>query len=244
MLPIISLTAFRILWVRLSLGKKRIYLLFKDRFHIRSKISSLRLGVIRASFVFGLIFGAVCDIIVVDKSKEVNKMLEKLIPTDFDKVYALMEKSFPPDEHRPYDGQKALLDNPLYNIYVLPDGGDIKAFITLWQFEKLIFIEHFAVNPDYRNSGTGSRILQEIKSSFPCMICLEAELPDNELAQRRICFYERNGFCANDFPYVQPIYSEGQNPLPLVIMTSGRKITENEFDEIKNLLYRNVYNVK
>ena len=43
-------------------------------------------------------------------------MIEKLKIQDFDTIYDLMEMSFPSDEYRTYDEQKALLNNPGYSI--------------------------------------------------------------------------------------------------------------------------------
>ena len=105
-----------------------------------------------------------------------------------------MEISFPKDEYRNYDKQLSLMDNPAYRIYVMPDmeTDDIKAFIAVWEFETIVYIEHFAVNPDHRNNGLGSKILCEIIKIVNKTICLEVELPENELAVRRIGFYERN----------------------------------------------------
>ena len=90
-------------------------------------------------------------------------MLEKLNIKDFDKVYEIMEQSFPKDEYRPYEGQKALLEEEPYQIYVFRDGADedIKGFITVWEYEELVFVEHLAVSPRYRNGGLGSVILKE-----------------------------------------------------------------------------------
>lgn len=166
-------------------------------------------------------------------------MLKKIDKTDFDKVYEIMETSFPTDERRRYGEQKALLDNNRYGIYVLND--DIKAFAAVWEFEKVVFIEHLAVNPMFRNSGIGSDFLQQLGAHFSKMIFLEVELPENEIAKRRIKFYERNGFFLNEYDYVQPSMSEGKNAIPLMIMTSGAKIDECEFEEIKNMLYTHVY---
>lgn len=169
-------------------------------------------------------------------------MLQKLDINDFDRVYSLMEKSFPTDERRPYEKQKALLSEPMYSIYgVKSDSGQVTAFITVWQFEHFAYVEHFAVDPDCRGGGMGSAMLREIVSKLSCMVCLEVELPETDMAKRRIAFYERNGFVTNDYPYIQPPYSEGQKPLPLIIMTSGRTVSEDEFEAMKGLLYRFVY---
>lgn len=172
-------------------------------------------------------------------------MLQKLDINDFDRVYSLMEKSFPTDERRPYEKQKALLSKPMYSIYgVKADSGEVTAFITVWQFDDFAYVEHFAVDPDCRGGGMGSKVLRELVSELACLVCLEVELPETDIAKRRIAFYERNGFVTNNYPYIQPPYSEDQAPLPLIIMTSGRTISADEFEVIKGLLYRNVYKVK
>ena len=170
-------------------------------------------------------------------------MIQKLKTQDFDNVYRLMEQSFPPDERRTYTEQKSLLSNPQYCIYILPDtaASNIKAFLAVWTFKDFVFIEHFAVNPLYRNSGIGSAMLKEAVQQIPYMVCLEVELPVQETAKRRIGFYERNGFFLNHYPYMQPPISDGRSPIPLLIMTNQNAISENRFQEIKNTLYKNVY---
>lgn len=172
-------------------------------------------------------------------------MIQKLKTQDFDNIYRLMEQSFPPDERRTYAEQKSLLSNPQYCIYILPDtaSSGIKAFLAVWTFNDFVFIEHFAVNPLYRNSGFGSAMLKEAVQQMHHMVCLEVELPVQETAKRRIGFYERNGFFLNHYPYMQPPISDGRSPVPLLIMTSGSSISEERFLEIKNVLYKNVYHV-
>lgn len=172
--------------------------------------------------------------------------LETLQVKDFDKVYSIMEESFPIDERRTYEEQKALLDNELYNIYVLYDNenDNIKAFIAIWSFDDFAFVEHLAVSSLYRNGGIGALILQEVKKLLSSMICLEVELPEEEMARRRIGFYERNGFYYNDYEYMQPAISKDRNEIPLRIMTTGGKVIEDRFNEIKSILYKNVYGVE
>ncbi len=147
-------------------------------------------------------------------------MIEKLKTQDFDTIYDLMEMSFPSDEYRTYDEQKALLNNPAYSIYVLYDESqDIKAFIAVWGFNKFAFIEHFAVNPEHRNSGIGAYILNELVKLLGKTVCLEVEPPETEMASRRIGFYKRNSFFFNEYPYMQPPISQGKKAIPLFIMT-------------------------
>lgn len=172
-------------------------------------------------------------------------MLRKLQTDEFDAFFSLLEVSFPPDEYRNYAEQKALLTDARYSIYVLPDTANVRiqAVITVWQFADFAFIEHFAVNPVYRNQGLGARILREIGRLLPCPLCLEAELPKTDLAERRIGFYKRNGFFVNDYPYIQPSYSEGKNPVPLLIMTTSGSVSAERFCAIRKTLYSEVYKI-
>lgn len=171
-------------------------------------------------------------------------MLNILDLDDFDQMYRLMEASFPRDEHRPYAAQRALFADPAYRVYAHYKGNDLLAFLAVWDLGSFAFIEHFAVKPECRGGGLGSRLLQELASLLNKPLCLEAELPDSDLARRRIGFYQRNGFCQNPYPYTQPALAEDQNPIPLCILTSPNPITEPEFLSIRNALYKKVYNVK
>ncbi len=173
-----------------------------------------------------------------------EKMLAKLTRKDFDKMFALMEKSFPVDELRTYEDEKALLDIPEYDVYYLPEAdGGVLGFITAWKFKAFSYLDHFAVNPDRRNGGIGAGILNETVKTLGGLVCLEVELPETEIAKRRIAFYTRNGFYLNDFPYVQPPISKGRQPVPLQLMTTGGRISDGDFGAIKSELYRNVYKV-
>ena len=72
---------------------------------------------------------------------------------------------------------------------------------------------------------------------------MEVELPETEMAARRIGFYERNGFYYNDYFYMQPPIAEGRNAIPLRLMTTGGPLDEEEFSRMQGLLYKNVYGV-
>ena len=163
-------------------------------------------------------------------------MLQRINETDFPEIYRIMQDSFSDDEYRPYDEQLALFEEPEYRIYYMPAG-----FLAVWEFESFIYIEHFAVDPALRNSGTGSAMLQELVKQYQKPICLEVELPEDELTRRRIGFYERNGFVFNEYPYIQPPISKGKSPVPLRIMTYRSEITREEFQKMKEILYRRVY---
>ena len=172
-----------------------------------------------------------------------NMMIRKLKRKDFDSVFQIIEASFPEDEYRTYDEQKALLDNEAYEVYTVLnyDDNTIKSFIAVLEFDYFVFIEHFAVNPTHRNNGVGSEFLRKFVRMQEKIVCLEVEPPDNEMASRRIGFYKRNNFFLNKYPYTQPPISVGKNPVNLLIMTYGRYINNMEFAKIKKEIFTQVY---
>ena len=168
-------------------------------------------------------------------------MIEKLEIKEFDTVYAIMERSFPLEEYRSYEDQKALLKKPAYRIYAAKGNGKILGFAAVWQLEDWLFLEHLAVDPRCRNRGIGAELLGFLAES---RCCLEVELPETDISRRRIGFYERNGFFLNGYPYVQPSLGEGRSPVPLLIMTSGSTIPPEAFASLQKLLYSRVYGQK
>lgn len=171
-----------------------------------------------------------------------NLSLQKLKDEDFDKVFDIMQESFPKNEYRPYEQQKALLNKDNYTIYAkYAEDGNVIAFIAVWYLRGYVFIEHFAVNSRYRNGGIGSKILNELKTVVDKPICLEVEKPDTLIAKRRIAFYEKHGFVYHDFYYEQPALAPGQQPLVLAIMTTPNPVEIDEFQKITQLLRSIVY---
>lgn len=169
-------------------------------------------------------------------------MLERLTIEDFDEVFDIMKESFPLDEYRTYDGQRALLEREHYNLYGIRRGGEMAAFIAFWQNDEVVFIEHLAVRNACRNQGLGGKVLSELLSlNRGKTVCLEVEPPESDIAARRVSFYERNGFYLNSHPYMQPSLSAGRSPVRLMIMTYDRAIDAEEFARLKTTLYESFY---
>ncbi len=167
--------------------------------------------------------------------------IKAITPDRFDDVFSIMEKSFPVDEMRPYGEQKDLLLNEKYKVYAAFDENRIIAFAATWQFGGVLFLEHLATDSAMRGRGIGAKLLAYLTSDESRTVCLEAEPPESEITRRRIGFYERNCFYLNEYPYIQPPISKGRNPVPLMIMTYGKKINESDFVNMRDTLYREVY---
>lgn len=168
------------------------------------------------------------------------KQIKKLGQEDFEQVFQIMKRSFPADERREKDRQKALFHNPAYNLYGYEEEGELLAFLSLYRFEGVQFVEHFAVTEACRNKGIGKWMLQEILDQESCTV-LEVELPESDLTKRRIGFYQRNGLKLNDFDYIQPPMRENGTAIPLKIMSYPEKLNVEQYEKIRDLLYRKVY---
>ena len=162
---------------------------------------------------------------------------------DFNQIYEIMEDSFPPSEIRTRQGQKKLLSCPNYKIHLKQQNNVISGFIATWEFNQFCFVEHLAVRFKLRGSGIGRTIIQEYIANKNKIVILEVEPPNKEIAVRRIGFYKRLGFILNDFEYFQPPLREGQELLPLKIMSYPKSISLQQFDLYISLLKTSVYSI-
>lgn len=112
----------------------------------------------------------------------------RLESSDFDRVWEIMEISFPPEERRKREKQRELLEQEEYLLYGAKQGENLLGFLAVWELGEFLFIEHFAISPEARNSGLGRRMLHELQAKGHQKIVLEVELPEKELARRRIHF--------------------------------------------------------
>ena len=167
--------------------------------------------------------------------------LERLGGSAFEEVWEIMRDSFPVDERRDYVGQERLLQESHYRLYGWRQGGRLAAFIAVWEFTDFSFVEHFAVEQHHRNGGIGAKLLGELPGEKP--VILEVEPPVDDLPRRRIDFYARNGFAVNGYDYIQPAMSTEGKAIPLKIMSRPRALTPQEFEHVRNTLYRYVYKI-
>lgn len=170
-------------------------------------------------------------------------MIRDIKNYDFNKLYKLLQKSFPIDEYRSFEGQKALFKDDNYGLAgELGENGELKGFIAFFEFADFVFIEHFVIEPIYRNLGIGQGLLNGFCNRCKKPVLLEVELPISELNIRRISFYRRNGFYYNDYPYMQPPIEEGRKSIELALMTYPKPmLDESEFIYYRNYLYQYIY---
>ena len=108
-------------------------------------------------------------------------------------------------------------------------------FFTFWDFgHGYLYGEHFAVDPSRRGGGTGTKVLDYIKSLGIPMI-LEIEMPseEDEMTLRRKLFYERNGFILNPHDHIQPAYHPDSRPVPMRVMTWPYVFSPDEYGQFR-----------
>lgn len=168
------------------------------------------------------------------------------ITTADGKLYAflegLMTRSFPSDEYRDLDELRDITDHRphFYNNVVLNDGTPI-GLLSYWDFDDFYYAEHFAIDPTQRNGGYGKAVLQHLCQLLDKPIVLEVEEPDEEMARRRIGFYQRNGFVLWDNEYRQPPYKPGDPCLPMRLMVYGPLDSRKDYNRVVRRIYRDVY---
>lgn len=156
-------------------------------------------------------------------------------------IYEKMELAFPYEERRDKNEHIECFNEKEFEAYTLEENGETVGFIDLWSFSDFVFLEHFAIDPQKRCGGYGSRALSELKKLAGARkIILEAEEPNGDFAARRIAFYERNGFVTNSYPYEQPSFHK-ESPVPLLVLSHPHPLTPDEFNTFKASLYKTAY---
>jgi GNAT superfamily N-acetyltransferase len=153
----------------------------------------------------------------------------------------LFESAFPDEERPPFGELKNRNKDKFHFMVATNDDGDEPiGILTYWTFDEFIYIEHFAIDEDLRNQGLGKAVFLNFLSQQKQQVVLEVETPVSEEAEHRIEFYASMGLFSNPQHYVQPPYRKGGQEVEMIIM-SKYELDDDEFCEIRNLLYREVY---
>lgn len=169
----------------------------------------------------------------------------RILSTDdslFERFSELFQSSFPVNERRPLESLRKIIsaEPDVYCDAVLRDTVFV-GLLVYWDFSDFVYVEYLAVNPDIRGGGIGARVLSQLKDFVRRSVVLEVEPPLNELAKRRIGFYERNGFVLLENEYFQPSY--GLVPgLELKLMSSGKLMLD--IPRVIDIIHSRVYGVK
>lgn len=157
---------------------------------------------------------------------------------------SLYQSAFPAAERRDLDRWRDLrLEEPAFTAYAILLEEAFGGFLTVWQFEDFVYVEHFAVSPDMRGGGIGAQALATLIVQLSLPVVLEVEPAGEEMADRRIGFYRRNGFTLDERRYLQPPYRPGDDWLPLCLMSTDPVYLEAHYEKIVQTIYERVYGI-
>jgi GNAT superfamily N-acetyltransferase len=169
------------------------------------------------------------------------KQIKTADAEQFNFMEQLMETSFPPEERRlSADLRRYTDEKESMHISIIEDNDVAVGLFNYWTFPEFYYVEHFAVLPELRNKGYGSRTLQYAIDAFDKAIVLEVEPPSTDTARRRIGFYQRNGFRLWSANYQHPPY-HGNDFLPMRLIVYGNMDCEKDFEAVKHILHSEVY---
>lgn len=146
----------------------------------------------------------------------------------------LYKISFPYHEQREAISQNEILRNSDYHFDVVCEDNRFIGEILYWDIGDFRYIEHFCVMPSMRNHHYGQNILAALQDK---PLILEIDPPVSEISQRRKGFYERCGFVENPYPHIHPPYHQGNAGHELVIMSSPKTITSEEYEMFLRALH-------
>lgn len=168
--------------------------------------------------------------------------LKKITLNEYDKFFALLESDFCLDERKTKVNELKAFEDSNFSPNFIYDGKTLVGYVCYWEFEKFLYVEHFAISKEMRGTGVGSKFLKEFSENSTKPIILEVELPETEIAEKRIKFYERLGYVVNHYPYTQPAYQPESNPVDMFVMSYGSSLSETDFNDYTKKIKKVVYN--
>lgn len=161
----------------------------------------------------------------------------------FPQVKALYESAFPANERIPI---KHLLDDKIKReFWAFFDGDLFCGFSNSITHGSITNIVYFAVVPELRSRGYGSKILQAIRKQHPdTRIVVDIEVEEDskdaeelERRNRRRDFYLRNGFDAAPVEY----HWQGEH---YRLLSAGGIVTEKEFRDFWKEILKDIPGAK
>ncbi len=148
----------------------------------------------------------------------------------YDSFKALYSVSFPIFEQRTEAQQEYAFLSANYHLMAYEENTVFIGFIAYWEFDAYVYIEHCAIDRGLRGQGYGRRLLSGFIEECPKRVLLEIDPVVDEVSRARLAFYKKCGFHENDHPHFHPPYRNEYKAHPLTILTTGRSISDEEYD--------------
>ncbi len=137
---------------------------------------------------------------------------------EFVRLWMLYNTAFVQDERRTLLEHRRIHDDPRFHFSAIRVGARTAGLLAFWELRDMVFVEHFAIEPEFRSQGIGSRVVGLLQDEADRMIVLDVE-PEasSDDALRRANFYRRQGFRYCRESVVLPRYWKAK-PVPSNLM--------------------------
>lgn len=149
-----------------------------------------------------------------------------LLYSSFLELYSI---SFPIFEQRLASQQEYAFSQDQYHLLCYTEQEHFIGFISYWEFEQYIYIEHLAICDDRRGKGYGGRLLNEFVEQQSKIVLLEIDPVVDELSKKRLRFYTHHGFYTNEYVHDHPAYRLNYPAHRLVVLSHGRRLSPKEY---------------
>lgn len=158
-----------------------------------------------------------------------------------EKIFQAYTTSFPTDERRDDEDFWKLFEHSRTEILGIYKDKKIVGYFILWFFDDFTFIEHFEIFESFRGQNLGSSALGVLSKKYNSLILETEPKTLDEIAKRRVDFYQRNGFSILKKDYIQPSYGEGKDAINLWLMGNLSSPDEKKLERTIAEIYKVVY---
>lgn len=147
----------------------------------------------------------------------------------FKDIYSV---SFPIYEQRDEKQQAYAFTDTHYHLLATIEDDVLVSFISYWEFDTYVYIEHLAVNPGLRGRNAGSKTLSAFAEHIQKTIILEIDPPVDEISRKRLRFYEKLGYKTNPYKHFHPAYMPQQyEPHELLVLSNPASLDKAEYKQ-------------
>lgn len=154
-------------------------------------------------------------------------------------VYGLYMEAFPAAERKEIALIEEKVEEGSSQVFAIMDGEEFVGLSIFVLGEEIVLLDYFAILPEKRCGGYGSRVFPLFQEQFPGKtLLLEIEDPEEEgveeaeleLRRRRKAFYYRQGMTA--MPYLIDWYG-----VKMEVLTSGTQVAFSEYHGMVRKVY-------
>ena len=171
----------------------------------------------------------------------VRKMIRSMTEDELKIIYhQYMINDFPDNERKPLNVIQSR-HNKKENYCICYFEDNVMKGYSILEFceeNRSLLMDYFAIIPEYRNQGTGTRFLNEMKVYFYewDALFIESETAVTQTAEKRLCFYQKAGaLISGDRVHLYHVDYE------IMCISLKRQILNHEVKELMSQLYQKIY---